>query len=84
MTVFSRLRSWGLRFQEELGLLVIFGLVGYVAADWSGLLVGLLVFIIGAILGTWAGDLGADLWLRAADVLKRAKQRVRKWWLLRT
>jgi hypothetical protein len=83
MTVFDGLRGFAERFSDALALLVIFGLVGFIAAGWGGLLAGLVVFLVGAVLGAFAEEFGAELWRRAAGLVEGARQRVRKWWLLR-
>lgn len=83
MTVFEGARAFASRFSEALGLWVIFGLVGFIAAGWAGLLVALLVFLVGSLLGLWAARFGAALFRRAAALVDRTRMRVRKWWLLR-
>lgn len=83
MTVFEGVRAFAERFSEALGLAVIFGLVGFIAAGWAGLLVGLLVFLVGSLLGLFAARFGAALFRRALELVERTRKRVRKWWLLR-
>lgn len=83
MTVFARLRAFARRWKYSLALLVLAALLGYVAWGLSGLLAASVGFIIGSVLGAWVPEFGAELWRRLSGAVERARQRVRKWWLLR-